>query len=125
MDKIESFFCKYPDIFFGLNLFSSRDPGLEFLCFLCAFAKGNLLAFGGKTCGLKLKHCLKDLRIKLVHFYKRCVSITVVKPRHFLRAKDSSRKSPFLFKDRRGLANKEANELYQQLNVLVCYKTDR
>ena len=77
---MESFFCKYPDIFFGLNLFSSRNPGLEFLCFLCVFAKGNLLAFGGKTCGLKLKHCLKDLSIKLVHFYKRCVSKTVVKP---------------------------------------------
>ena len=78
------------------------------IIFLRVFAKRNLLAFGSKICGLKLKHCLKDLRIKLVHFYKRCVSITVVKPWHFLRAKDGSRKSPFLFKDRRGLANKEA-----------------
>ena len=46
---------------------------------------------------MKLKHCLKDISIKLIHFYKRCVSKTVVNPWHFLRAKEGSYKSPFLY----------------------------
>ena len=70
--------------------------------FLRVFAKRNLLAFGGKICGLKLKHCLKDLSIKLIHFYQRCVSRTVVQLRHFLRAKVGSHKSQFLLRAEEG-----------------------
>ena len=38
----------------------------------------------------KIVYCLRDLSLKLNHFYKRCVSITVVKPLHFLGAKEGS-----------------------------------
>ena len=65
--------------------------------FLRVYFKGNLLAIGGKTCGLDLRCRLNDISRKHNHFYKRCVSKTVTKPRHFLRANEGSHISPFLF----------------------------
>ena len=52
--------------------------------------KKKLSASGGRICGFDVDLCLKDLGPKLNYFYKRCVSITVVKPLHFLGAKESS-----------------------------------
>ena len=40
--KIENFFCKYPDISFGLNLSSSSNPGSEFL-YLARKAQNQLI----------------------------------------------------------------------------------
>ena len=42
MAKIENFFCKYPDISFGLNLSSSSNPGSEFL-YLARKAQNQLI----------------------------------------------------------------------------------
>ena len=48
-------------------------------------------------CGFDVELCLKDLSLKLNHFYKRCVSITVVIPQALLRAKEGSLKSTLLY----------------------------
>ena len=42
-------------------------------------------------------HCLNDLSLKLNHFYKRCVSITVVIPQALLRANEGPLKSTLLY----------------------------
>ena len=73
--------------------------------------KENLLAFGDKTCGLNLRCCLNDISIKLIHFYKRCVSKTVVKPQHFLRADEGSHISPFLIRAEEGSLPRKQNKL--------------
>ena len=40
--KIENFFCKYPDTFFGLNLSSSPNTGSEFM-YLARKAQNKLI----------------------------------------------------------------------------------
>ena len=72
--------------------------------------KENLLVFGDKTCGLNLRCCLNDISIKLIHFYKRCVSKTVIKPQHFLRADEGSHISPFLFRAEEGSLPRKQNK---------------
>ena len=50
----------------------------------------KISASGGRICGFDAELCIKDLSLKLNHFYMRCVSITVVKLLHFLGAKEGS-----------------------------------
>ena len=50
--------------------------------------KKKISASGGRICGFDAELCIKDLSLKLNHFYMRCVSITVVKLLHFLGAKE-------------------------------------
>ena len=52
--------------------------------------KKKISASGGRICGFDAELCIKDLSLKLNHFYMRCVSITVVKLLHFLGAKEGS-----------------------------------
>ena len=68
-----------------------------------------------------LNPCLKCISIKLIHFYKRCESVPVVKPPHFLRAEESSLTSKMSQLQRKRFANKE-EKLRTTINMLVCYK---
>ena len=68
-----------------------------------------------------LNPCLKHISIKLIHFYKRCESVPVVKLTHFFRAEESSLTRKMSQLQRKRFANKE-EKLRTTINMLVCYK---
>ena len=80
--------------------------------------------FGTKLYDLILDPWLKHIRIKLFHFYKRCVSVAVVKPPHFFRTEESSLTRKMNQLQRGRFANKE-EKLRTTIDVLVCYKLGR
>ena len=85
------------------------------------FPKEKKYYFGTKLYDLILDPWLKHIRIKLFHFYKRCISVPVVKPPHFFRAEESSLTRKMSQLQRKRFANKEEN-LRRTINMLVCYK---
>ena len=60
---------------------------------------------------ISLEGGLLWVSIKLIHFYKRCVAKTVVKPQHFLRANEGSHISPFLLRAEEGSLPRKQNKL--------------
>ena len=68
-----------------------------------------------------LNPCLKHISIKLIHFYKRCESVPVVKLTHFFRAEESSLTRKMNQLQRRRFTTKEEKSR-STIYVLVGYK---
>ena len=68
--------------------------------------------------------CLKDISIKLIHFYKMCASVPVVKPPNFFRAEEGSLTMKMNQLQRRRFTTKEEKSR-TTINMLVCYKLGR